>query len=1809
MKKHLMTLLMAVLVSLGVVAQNNYTIDVLGGTEGQKYIPSNNYFKYGSSQTIYLSSDIGISGTITSIAYKTQGYTFTRNFTLYMAETDQSSYTGTSSAVAAENFQEVFSGDVTYSNTEWTVITLTTPFEYSGEGNLVVEIIDLTGSYGGNNQTYNSTTVSASRGLYFSSDSSIPSLADPKFANVVNQIPSIKLGITSTQTYCEAPANNLQIVPSAIDASISWSAVANAEGYNVEYKLHTDSTWTSTHVTDTTAQLTDLTPTTQYDVRVQNDCGSVWISSSFRTTMIPEDLPYLNTFSEYEDQNWLIDNAGYSSQWTMGALPETYALENGLFITADGTTPGYANSSSVVVAEKAFNLGEESTVHLEFDLISGGESYYDYLKVFLAPATEEFPASTGASFAAYGNTQYAVNFAEYLSQTGYSNNGYQYKINLTQGNVIHYTGEVANPTPNGVGKLVFVWKNDGSGGTQPGAIISNLLLGNIPCATPTAAMDSIGANGATMTITGNADSYTLRYKSETAEDWTEEIITSTSYEFTDLSPLTIYNVQISATCGSDVSMTYALSFKTACAPMTEGSLPYSENFDSYTFSSTEHPVPDCWTKGNGTVATGMYSSSYSANSGTNYLKFDGWNTVALPQVERSISELMLTFYARPESTTFSGVLHVGYMTDVTDTATFVSVSAIDATSYPSATYAVQSVSFADVIVPEENPVIAFRYEPQAAHNNYYFFVDDVVLDFVPACEAPTALASSNPTAETITLSWQGPEDVSFNIYYKAASDDTFTLEEDAALDNGSYLLQGLTPNTNYTWYVATVCPDGSEAASLASGSFKTTCSAIAEEDLPYIEDFESYGTTSYPLPDCWTRVNGASSGVWGTNAQTGSNCFRLYGKSTIALPATAAEMNSLMLTFSGKPYGTTYADTLQVGYMTDVTDINTFVPVQSIYASDFAAASYEPFVVTFTNAPVDAMYVAFRFNPSYTYNYFYIDNLTLDLAPNCLAPMSLSASNITTTSADLTWESTAENHTLYYKQQGDSTYTTVENVVLTDGVYTLNGLQPLTTYSWYVAAVCEDGSMTDALNTNNIFTTQMEAESLPYSTTFAANEDRAWSLNNTSSLSWVMGSPTNYADSVESALYVTLDGTTAGYSANYTNVVTAEKLFDLGTTSTVHLEFDMRVGGESFYDYLKVFFAPASMEFPAGTSTPSYAGYAYSTNALDFSDYASQSNYSAAATNQYMYSLSNGIVHVSMDLNNNFADGLAKLVFVWRNDNSTSTDPISAIITNVSLSAQSCITPSNLAVNNVTGEQATISWTGTSEAYSLQYKLASESSWTAVTVADTTYTLTSLLPATTYDVRVAVQCDENTLSSFATTSFTTPCAVVSTFPYTQGFENGTNCWMLSNGFSLEQDFQHTGNYSLYYDTEIVNEGELISPVFDLTSLTDPYVSFYHVSITYDTDYDTLGVYYRTSAEADWTYLASYTQGYEFGQWYEGDRLYDFDSITLPNPSATYQLKFVPTYNGGVGIFLDDITIDAVQGPACVNDTVSQDTILCEGTVVTFFDQTLTNAGTYQHVEENENGCTTTTILTLTYLPTSTDTIEASICEGEAYVFNGDSLTTAGTYTATLQNMNGCDSTVTLTLTVNSIAVLPTEATICEGETYQWNGQSYTVAGEYTAELTDSLTGCSYTDILILTVNVVENTSDSVSINAGETYEWNGQTLTTAGEYTAELTDENGCAYTATLTLTVNQGLLDADNTISLALYPNPTTSNATLSVEGLNEEAMVVVTDIQGRTIQSNKLAQGQTAINISTENLASGVYYVRVITTNATRTEKLIKK
>lgn len=93
--------------------------------------------------------------------------------------------------------------------------------------------------------------------------------------------------------------------------------------------------------------------------------------------------------------------------------------------------------------------------------------------------------------------------------------------------------------------------------------------------------------------------------------------------------------------------------------------------------------------------------------------------------------------------------------------------------------------------------------------------------------------------------------------------------------------------------------------------------------------------------------------------------------------------------------------------------------------------------------------------------------------------------------------------------------------------------------------------------------------------------------------------------------------------------------------------------------------------------------------------------------------------------------------------------------------------------------------------------------------------------------------------------------------------------------------------------------------------------------------------------------------------------------------------------------------------------------------------------------------------------------------------------------------------------------------ICFGETYTWNGQTYSTTGEYTQEFT-AVNGADSIVTLTLTVHPqTSNTTEDVTIDFGETYTWNNQEYTETGTYTITLQDANGCDYQATLNLTVN----------------------------------------------------------------------------------------
>ena len=203
----------------------------------------------------------------------------------------------------------------------------------------------------------------------------------------------------------------------------------------------------------------------------------------------------------------------------------------------------------------------------------------------------------------------------------------------------------------------------------------------------------------------------------------------------------------------------------------------------------------------------------------------------------------------------------------------------------------------------------------------------------------------------------------------------------------------------------------------------------------------------------------------------------------------------------------------------------------------------------------------------------------------------------------------------------------------------------------------------------------------------------------------------------------------------------------------------------------------------------------------------------------------------------------------------------------------------------------------------------------------------------------------------------------------------------------------------------------------------------------------------------------------------------------------------------------------------------------------------------------------------------------------------------------MQTYQGCDSIVTINLTVNYPASTIIDTTVCREFVY--GNETYTSSQTITDNL-QTYQGCDSVVTINLTVNPIYEVIvyDTIIIEeeAGENY---SETMVN------NLQSEYGCDSTVT-TVTYYvypSGLNTIQGDISISLYPNPASGNSLLSIKGLNEDATVVVTDAQGRVISTSKLTMRQETLEIESKKLASGVYYIRIQTANSVRTEKLIRK
>lgn len=208
---------------------------------------------------------------------------------------------------------------------------------------------------------------------------------------------------------------------------------------------------------------------------------------------------------------------------------------------------------------------------------------------------------------------------------------------------------------------------------------------------------------------------------------------------------------------------------------------------------------------------------------------------------------------------------------------------------------------------------------------------------------------------------------------------------------------------------------------------------------------------------------------------------------------------------------------------------------------------------------------------------------------------------------------------------------------------------------------------------------------------------------------------------------------------------------------------------------------------------------------------------------------------------------------------------------------------------------------------------------------------------------------------------------------------------------------------------------------------------------------------------------------------------------------------------------------------------------------------------------------------------------------DTYEWEGETYKSTGNYTKTLQTVSGCDSVVTLQLTINDVQSTTVDTVVCD--VFEWLGKTYTSSQEITETLT-SAAGCDSIVTMNLTVNHSTSSAQSITLCSNQLpYEYAGQTITSAGPKTIVLENAAGCDSVITLTVTVN------------AQPSQPTITTANTSRCGAGSLTVNVASGTNGNSCRwyesENDEQPFQTGNSFQNNYEASTTYYVSSYNSN----------
>lgn len=349
---------------------------------------------------------------------------------------------------------------------------------------------------------------------------------------------------------------------------------------------------------------------------------------------------------------------------------------------------------------------------------------------------------------------------------------------------------------------------------------------------------------------------------------------------------------------------------------------------------------------------------------------------------------------------------------------------------------------------------------------------------------------------------------------------------------------------------------------------------------------------------------------------------------------------------------------------------------------------------------------------------------------------------------------------------------------------------------------------------------------------------------------------------------------------------------------------------------------------------------------------------------------------------------------------------------------------------------------------------------------------------------------------------------------------------------------------------------------------------------------------------------------------------DCDDYTWTENSQNYTTSGMYTHlltnaNGCDSVLVLNLTI---HQPATQTLTVSA----CDSYTVN--SQTYSATGVYVQNLTSAAGCDSTLTIDLTVTGPSFGTDVISACSAYTWIdaVEYTASNTTAQYTLPGAAVNGCDSIVTLNLTI----LQPTSATeiVSSCDTYEWalNAQTYSATGMYTTTIQNAA-GCDSVvtlDLTILTspsVSVVDNGDGSLSADlTGMQYQWYNcnMFINIAGEdeinFTpivngsyAVIVNDGNCLDTSDCMIVASVGI-EENALTNMEVYPNPFNNEVSVNfAQSFN--GSISVQTVHGQIIYTEEANEIETK-QINLENAPNGVYLLVIENMNKREVIRLVK-